>query len=253
MMAWAVAEARFEWRPIIGITTSSGELSIEGELLRVRYNPAVYDDAVLRAGGLPVHLPVLPSGQNDQLLDLLDAIILSGGGDVDPASYGAQPGSDLFEVESARDAAERELLHSATESRVPVLGVCRGMQIINVTFGGTLVQDLGHDGPHEHHPQHVPDEKAIHPVLIEPGSLLAEAVEETRIDVNSTHHQALDTIAARLHVTARSLDGVVEAVELVKGDVWLVGVQWHPEFMQEHDEIQRRLFRALIDVARSTR
>jgi putative glutamine amidotransferase len=252
-MARAEAQAHFERRPIIGITTSSGELSIEGESLQVRYNPVVYDDAVLRAGGLPVHLPVLPSGQNDQLLELVDAVILSGGGDVDPAAYGAQPRSDLFDVEPARDVAERELLHAATERRVPVLGVCRGLQVMTVSFGGTLFQDLGHDAAQEHHPQHVPDEKPIHPVLIEPGSLLAKAIEDTRIDVNSTHHQAVDTVPARLRVTARSLDGVVEAVELADEDLWLVGVQWHPEFMQAHDAVQRRLFRALIDAATSTR
>src|ERR1700722_16814370 len=101
-------------RPIIGITTSSTEISIEGEPLPGRYAPTVYDDAVLRAGGLPVHLPVLPTGRNDELLQLVDGIILSGGGDLDPTTYGARPRVDLFQVESSRDAAEQELLHAAT-------------------------------------------------------------------------------------------------------------------------------------------
>ena len=240
-------------RPIIGVTTSSVEISIEGEPLQVRYAPTVYDDAVLSAGGLPVHLPVLPSGRNNELLELVDGIILSGGGDLDPASYGVDAEPDLFEVESARDAAEQELLHGATDSRVPLLGVCRGLQIMNVAFGGTLVQDLGPDGSQHHHPQHVPDERPIHPVIIEPGSLLANAVGDTRIEVNSTHHQAVDSVAPELRVTARSLDGVVEALELRRPDVWVVGVQWHPEAMQSSDPVQRRLFRALIEASRATR
>ena len=242
-----------EARPIIGITTSSVEISIEGEPLRVRYAPTVYDDAVLAAGGLPVHLPVLPSGANSELLDLVDGIILSGGGDLDPTTYGAQSLPDLFEVEAARDAAEQELLHRATDSRVPVLGVCRGLQIMNVAYGGTLVQDLGPDGSRHHHPQHVPDDQPIHPVIIEPGSLLAQAVGDTRIEVNSTHHQAVDTVPSDLWVTARSLDGVVEALELRSPDVWVVGVQWHPEAMQASDPVQRRLFRALVEATRVAR
>jgi putative glutamine amidotransferase len=240
-------------RPIIGITTSSVEISIEGEPLRVRYAPTVYDDAVLRAGGLPVHLPVLPVGRNDEFLDLVDGIILSGGGDLDPTSYGAAAAPDLFEVESARDAAEQELLRGATGGRVPVLGVCRGLQVMNVAYGGTLVQDLGPGASQHHHPQHVPDERAIHPVIIEHGSLLAEAVGDTSIEVNSTHHQAVHSVPPELRVTARSLDGVIEALELRRPDVWVVGVQWHPEAMQSSDPVQRRLFRALIEASSATR
>jgi putative glutamine amidotransferase len=240
-------------RPIIGITTSSAELSIEGEPLPVRYAPAVYDDAVLRAGGLPVHLPVLPSGRNRELLDLVDGLILSGGGDVDPSAYGEEPQQGLFLVESDRDVAEGELLHAAAESRVPVLGICRGLQLINVSFGGTLVQELAGESGQDHHPQHVPDAKPVHPVLVEPGSLLAHAVGDTRIDVNSTHHQAVDVIPDSLRVTARSLDDVVEGLELRRSDVWVVGVQWHPEAMEAQDPVQRRLFRALVESTRATK
>jgi putative glutamine amidotransferase len=240
-------------RPIIGITTSFAEISIEGEPLEIRYAPTVYADAVLRAGGLPVHLPILPSGRNDELLHLLDGIILSGGGDLDPTSYGAEPEQDLFLVEPDRDGAEAELLHAATESRTPVLGICRGLQVINVSYGGTLVQHLEPDGTPDHHPQHVPDPEPVHPVVIEPGSRLAAAVADTRIEVNSTHHQAVDTVPPPLRVSARSLDGVVEGLELSESDAWVVGVQWHPEAMQARDPVQRRLFRALIDAAGATR
>jgi putative glutamine amidotransferase len=240
-------------RPIIGITTSAAEISIEGEPLHVRYAPTMYDDAVLAAGGLPVHLPILPPGHIDELLNLVDGIILSGGGDLDPTLYGAQPERDLVDVESARDGAERELLQAATDSRTPVLGICRGLQIINVAFGGTLVQDLGPEGAQGHHPQHVPDAKPVHPVIIEPGSLLAEAMADTSVDVNSTHHQAVDTVPPPLRVSARSLDGVVEGVELRQPGVWVLGVQWHPEAMQAQDPVQRRLFRRLIEAARATR
>jgi putative glutamine amidotransferase len=238
--------------PIIGITTSSAELSIEGEPLPVRYAPTVYDDAVLRAGGLPVHLPILPSGRNSELLDLVDGIILSGGGDIDPNAYGAERQRGLFLVESDRDAAEGELLHAAAESQTPVLGICRGLQLLNVSFGGTLVQELPSDRGQDHHPQHVPDAVPIHPVIIEPGSLLAHAVGDTRINVNSTHHQAVDVIPDVLRVTARSPDGVVEGLELTRPEAWVVGVQWHPEAMEARDPVQRRLFRALVDATKAT-
>jgi putative glutamine amidotransferase len=240
-------------RPIIGITTSFAEISVEGEPLAIRYAPTVYADAVVRAGGLPVHLPILPSGRNDELLDLIDGIILSGGGDVDPTAYGAQPQQGVFLVESDRDLAEQELLHAATETRTPVLGICRGLQVINVSYGGTLVQHLEPDGGPDHHPQHVPGAQPVHPVVIEPGSRLADALADTRIDVNSTHHQAVDAIPPALRVSARSLDGVVEGLELTELDLWVVGVQWHPEAMEARDPVQRRLFRALIEAAATTR
>jgi putative glutamine amidotransferase len=239
-------------RPIIGITTSFAEISIEGEPLAIRYAPNVYADAVVRAGGLPVHLPILPNGRNHELLDLIDGIILSGGGDVDPAAYGARPQRGLVLVESDRDGAELELLHAATETRTPVLGICRGLQLINVSYGGTLVQHLEPDGKPDHHPQHVPDAQPVHAVVIEPGSQLADAVAETRIEVNSTHHQAVDAVPPALRVSARSLDGVVEGIELAEPDVWVVGVQWHPEAMEARDPVQRRLFRALIEAAGAT-
>ena len=137
-------------RPVIGITTSSTSIPIEDEPLLIRYAPTVYDDAVLAAGGLPVHLPLLRGEHVADVLDLVDGIILSGGGDVDPASYGHEPEAELTDVERARDEAEHELVHAAATEDKPVLGVCRGLQLVNVAFGGTLVQDLD-----DHHFQHV--------------------------------------------------------------------------------------------------
>ena len=240
-------------RPIIGITTSFAEISIEGEPLEIRYAPTVYADAVLRAGGLPVHLPILPSGRNDELLDRIDGIILSGGGDLDPTSYGAQPEQELFLVESDRDGAEAELLHAATESRTPVLGICRGLQVINVSYGGTLVQHLEPNGTPDHHPQHVPDLEPVHPVVIEPGSDSPRR-SPTRASRSTRPTTRRSTpFPPLLRVSARSLDGLVEGLELSESDAWVVGVQWHPEAMQARDPVQRRLFRALIDEAAATR
>jgi len=240
-------------RPVIGITTSSTEISIEGELLHIRYAPTVYTDAVLRAGGLPVHLPIAPSAEADELLALVDGIILSGGGDISPAAYGAPAEDGLVDVEPARDLAEQDLLRCAAECHTPVLGICRGLQLMNVAFGGTLRQDLRHETVTDHHPKHVPDTVPAHPVIIEPGSLLATAVAAEQIDVNSTHHQAVDVVGRPLRVTARSFDGVVEALELAEPDFWMVGVQWHPEAMEARHQAQRRLFRALIEASLAKR
>jgi putative glutamine amidotransferase len=239
-------------RPVIGITTSATEIPIGGEPLAIRYSPTVYDDAVWEAGGVPVHLPVVPEDRVADVLGLVDGIILSGGADVDPALYGQAAHASIEEVDVARDGSERLLTLRAIDGAVPVLGICRGLQVLNVALGGSLVQDLPSAGRTDHHFQHVPTEGPTHPIDIEPLSRLAEAFGRTRIDVNSVHHQAIHRLGAELVITARSLDGIVEGVEVARAGTWVVGVQWHPEAMQEADELQRRLFSALVERSRRT-
>lgn len=203
--------------------------------------PRNYLDVVVRAGGSPLLLPPLPEVDTG-VLDVLDGLVLSGGGDVDPARYGAEPHPLTGGTSAVRDAAEETLLRTALAADVPVLAVCRGMQVLNVALGGTLVQHLpevvGHDS---HRPQ--PGTFGHTCVRLEEDSLLGRLLgDET--DVACYHHQAVGTLAPSLVAVGRADDGTVEAVEL-RGRRFAVGVQWHPE--QTGEDL--RLFRSLVDAA----
>jgi gamma-glutamyl-gamma-aminobutyrate hydrolase PuuD len=201
--------------------------------------PSGYAHAGSAAGGLPVLIP--PVAGTVQLLDRLDGIVFSGGSDIDARLYGQEQHPDTLGVIAHRDAAEVELMEAALERGMPLLGVCRGMQLLNVVLGGTL---------HQHLPELVdgslhkaaPGTFALHEVSVEPGSRLEQLVGR-RVDVHSCHHQAPDAIARGLTVTARAPDGVVEGVEL-EGEGFCVGVLWHPE---EHAELGGPLFRGLVE------
>lgn len=187
---------------------------------------ADYARGVLDAGGLPVHLPFDASPV--ELVGELDAIVLPGGADLDPSSYGstldaAGPQSAMIDPEPARDRFELALVDGAFEHDVPILGICRGIQVLNVHGGGTL---------HQHVPEHsrfdVPPATIIHDLVIEPGTELA-ALYGTSVRVNSLHHQTVDRVADGWIVSARSDDGTIEAMELPDRDV--LAVQWHPEML----------------------
>jgi putative glutamine amidotransferase len=224
--------------PVIGITTyGRGESN--------RYSlPAEYTDAVRRAGGVPVLLP--PGGREPgDWLDLLDALILSGGGDIDPARYGGGPHETLYNIDHERDACEFALLAAALERRLPVFAVCRGMQILNVHLGGTL---------HEHLPdacgetvQHraPPREPIPHALRILPDSFLGGLLKQKEIQVASWHHQGIKKLGSGLKPAAYAPDGLVEACEL-PGYPWVVAVQWHPELTAATDPTQQGLFDALV-------
>jgi putative glutamine amidotransferase len=229
--------------PVIGISAYHelahwGRWDAEAVVL-----PWRYPDRVAQAGGIPVLLP--PVAGITEALGRLDGLILSGGGDFDPAGYGAQRHPETTSVWPDRDAAEVALLSAAIDRGLPVLGICRGMQVINVTRGGSLhqhVPDLV--GHHEHAP--VPGAYGAHPVRVADGSGLAAILGRTQVDkVPTHHHQALDRLGDGLTATAWSDDGIVEAVELdAPGCPFAVGVQWHPE---AGDDLS--LFRALIAAA----
>jgi putative glutamine amidotransferase len=177
----------------------------------------------------------------------LDALILSGGGDVDPAGYGAAPHPETTRVQPARDRAELDLLAAALAARVPVLGICRGLQIINTSRGGTLQQHLPDSGGH----RAGPGTFGTHPVRVAPGSRLASLLGppddggELWLDVPTAHHQAIGELGGGLVATAWAADGTIEAVEPADRDEPLIAVQWHPE--QGTDP---RLFRGLLAAAR---
>ena len=180
-----------------------------------------------------------------------DALVLGGGIDVDPARYGrAVLANGSVEVDAERDAIDFALLGQARRAGAPVLGICRGMQVVNVALGGTLVQDLPSERPSEVVHQRTRDEKTRrdHAVVVAPGSRLARIAGAAEIAVNSRHHQAIERLAPGLAVSGTAPDGVPEAVESAGGD-WLLAVQWHPENL-EGDAVSERIFGDFVQAAR---
>ncbi|GAA1557492.1 gamma-glutamyl-gamma-aminobutyrate hydrolase family protein [Kribbella sancticallisti] len=229
-------------RPRIGITTYL-EPTIWGVWERdASLLPRVYLDAVAAAGGVPLLLP--PVGTDPAVLDILDGLIIAGGCDVDPGSYGAAAHPETVDTRPGRDEHEAILIRAALDQDVPLLAICRGLQMLNVTLGGTLQQHLpdavGHD---EHRPS--PAVFGQTDVKVEPDTLTGKLFGD-RTTVHCYHHQAIAVVAPGLQVTARAGDGTVEAAE-VAGHDFALGVQWHPE----EDPEDLRLFTALV--AASTR
>jgi len=219
---------------------------------RVRLN-AAYVRALESQGVVPIVVP--PLGNTDAALRILDVVaglVLTGGEDVDPARYGATPHPELGPVNCARDETELALLARARTLGLPTLAICRGIQVVNVALGGTLVQDLPSQrrdvAPHE-----VDDERdsRVHGVSVEPSSRLASILDVQSLGVNSIHHQAVDRLGEAMRINARADDGVVEGVESADPAWWMVGVQWHPEELTGTPEPwDRRLFAAFAEACR---
>lgn len=213
---------------------------------------AAYVRAVIRSGAIPLILPPLLGGaHHGPILEVLDGLVLTGGEDVDPAHYGHAPHPALGDVDQLRDAFEIGLFREARTRRMPVLAICRGIQLVNVALGGTLWQDIAAEKPTglEHRAATSRDVRS-HLVEIAPGSRLATALGTTRCEVNSFHHQSIRDIAPGLVITATAPDGEIEGVESPPGDSWLLAVQWHPEEFHHHDEApDHGLFNALVQAA----
>jgi putative glutamine amidotransferase len=214
-----------------------------------------YLTALASVGGAPVLLPLLD--QDEAALraihERLDGLFLAGGVDVDPSSYGAPHHESTGRTDPARDAVELRLTRWALEDGMPFMGVCRGMQILNVARGGTLVQDTTTLRPgsikHDYFPtQGYARDFRAHPVTARSGSRLACAFGDAPVMVNSMHHQGIDALGERLAATGVAPDGLIEAVEQ-SGDAWVVGVQWHPEMLLDQDAGTARLFEAFIAAA----
>lgn len=218
---------------------------------RVAVN-AAYVHSVVAAGGVPLVLSQLMGpGSAARALTACDALLLTGGEDVDPQLYGARAGRLLRAVDGARDAFELALFQAARERGVPILGICRGLQLINVALGGTLWQDLPSErrGSGEHDPA-TPRDTRVHPVTLLPESRVARALGTTALTPNSFHHQGIRDLAPGLVATGWAADGLIEAVEATEGDGWLLAVQWHPEEMYADPAApERGLFRALVAAA----
>lgn len=231
-------------RPVIGITAYEEEASWNQWHKRASLLPAQYVRALEHAGGLPVLIPVQDLTLNDArgLLARLDGVILSGGPDVNPSRYFEPAHPKTGSPRDERDVLEAILIEAGTGEAFPTLAICRGIQVLNVARGGTLVQHLpdavGHDG-------HVPEPAGfgLHDVRVEPGTLLAGSLGRERAGVPSHHHQAVDRLGEGLVATAWADDGTIEAVE-DRSVPFLLGVQWHPE---EGDDLS--LFRSLVAAA----
>lgn len=214
-------------RPRIGITCGfAGErdpLALDRD----------YADAVDRAGGVPLVVPPgVPGEALAETLEALDGLLFSGGPDVDPARFGEEPLPGMGRIDPARDEAELFLARLGLEREMPLLGVCRGAQVLNIASGGDLYQDLPSqvEGVLKHVQQPTPMSYPTHRIRIEPGSLLARITGKVSLRVNSWHHQAIRRVAFGFVPTARTEDGVIEAIEKT-GEPFILGVQFHPESM----------------------
>lgn len=235
-------------RPRIGITAWLRRFStMLGEQKEFFTIGREYVDSIVAAGGAPILL--LRAEDVDEVLPLIDGLLLSGGGDVHPGAYGDAHDGTSTEVDPHADAWEIALVRAASERRLPTLGICRGMQVMAVAFGGRLVQDVTTLAAHPDISVMTPEAILAqrHPVTLEPGCLVASIYGETRCMVNSIHHQAVAD-AGTLRVVGYGPDGVIEALE--SGNGWpAIGVQWHPEKM--HEPVERRIFDHFIADARA--
>lgn len=231
--------------PVVGLTTYLEQAKQGVWDVRAAFLPQQYFDAVTTSGGIAVLLPPQPASADAAaaVLDGLDGLILTGGLDVQPELYGAQRHPLTDPARPDRDEWEMALFRGAEERRMPVLAICRGLQLVNVARGGTL---------HQHLPEAIGTDRhrigggvfATNTVSVESGTALSELVGEGEFSVHSYHHQGVDRLGSGLHVTARDDSGLVQAFESVEGG-YLVGVQWHPEENRE----DRRLFAGLVEQA----
>ncbi|MFI2433325.1 gamma-glutamyl-gamma-aminobutyrate hydrolase family protein [Streptomyces sp. NPDC018693] len=198
-------------------------------------------EAVWRAGGEPVSVHPADSDTGARLARF-DGVLLPGGGDLAPHRYGAtDTHASVYDVDEAQDAFDLAAARAALDLGLPLLAVCRGLQVVNVALGGTLEQDMG--GP-EHEHRHL-----VHPVTVHPGTLLEQALGAEKAEASCYHHQRVDRLGTGLTVTARAADDTVEGLELPAAQGWFTAVQWHPEDTAHEDPAQQRLFDALVRAA----
>jgi putative glutamine amidotransferase len=234
-------------KPVRACTVAvTAGIRLDGDTSRVRLT-AAYVTALESAGLIPLIVPPLSNlDAAPAILDSVAGLVLTGGGDVDPARYSEKRHAKVHSVSPARDATEEALIKRARERGTPVLAICRGIQILNVALGGTLVQDIASQCETDiNHDDETPRDSRSHEVSVEPGSLIARAIGTERCTVNSFHHQSVKRVAEGMRITARSPDGIIEGLESVDENWWVMAVQWHPEEMTDSAEPwDRGLFKA---------
>jgi putative glutamine amidotransferase len=235
--------------PLIGITTS---VTVDKVPERAYVN-STYIRAVQAAGGIPLLLtPHFTPEVQAALWQRLDGLILTGGGDIEPARFGEPRHPSVDDVSPARDELELGLTRRAVTDDVPLFAICRGIQVLNVALGGSLVQDLPSEWPNALvHSQKAPRHEPTHPVkVMGEGTRLGRVLGSLELEVNSMHHQAIKRLGDGLREVAWAPDGVIEGVEMAGDDRFVLGVQWHPEELVGHDQAARNLFSAIVDAAR---
>jgi gamma-glutamyl-gamma-aminobutyrate hydrolase PuuD len=234
--------------PVIGITAYPRVVDIVPVPTLLHTVSRCYVDSVVNAGGCPVILPVVDPRLAVAAVAVLDGLVLPGGGDVDPGSYGELPAPETDAVDPARDAWELACARAALDRHLPTLAVCRGCQVLNVALGGTLIQDVP-TATGERHGWAARFAEHVHEVRVAPGSRLADALGATVIGTNSLHHQAVGRLGEGVSAVGWAPDGTVEAIE-VADHPEVVAVQWHPELLED-DHLHQGLFRDLVQRARS--
>ena len=244
-------------RPLIGVTTQTLQAIDgipEGLPHSVVMNQRYYHAAAM-AGAAPVLIPLLDDTDALRAIyERMDGILIPGGVDIDPGAFGETPHEKLGRIDPARDRVEIQLAKWAVEDEKPILGLCRGLQVINVALGGTLYQDLEAEYPnaikHDYFPNYGFERDYLaHEVALVPGSRLEHALASSSIPVNSMHHQGIKVLASALAPSATAPDGLIEAVESTDEN-FVVGVQWHPEVFESSDPNTEHLFAAFLSAAR---
>lgn len=237
--------------PLIGITTRKAH----SELYQIPLiaSPRSYSEALINAGAIPILIPLnLPLDMLNDLIDKIDGVIFTGGGDIDPIKFNGEDHGEVYGVDVERDEIELRLVHNVVNIEKPFLGICRGIQIINVAYGGALythlTDQLSDEIQHRCFPDY-PWDHIAHEIQISEDSRLGEIVGESIIGVNSLHHQGIKALAKDLTPVAYAPDGLIEAVEL-KNYPFGIAVQWHPEWLPGDLKMQA-LFKSFVEAARA--
>jgi putative glutamine amidotransferase len=238
-------------RPLIGIPSFYDTTSPESMPPRFAMSRP-YIAALAASGAVPL---IIPLGLDDETLralyERLDGLFMAGGGDLNPETYGCEPHPKTNGIDALRDETELRLLHWALDDHLPILGVCRGVQALNVAAGGTLIQDIADELPHAIRHQYFPEKQrdyVAHPVEVESRSHLARIIGH-KAQVNSFHHQAVRAVAPNFRAVAFAPDGVIEAIEHCDRE-FVIGVQWHPEGLIAFDGAMRNLFETFVQHSR---
>ena len=232
---------------IIGI---SGSILSEGSIEKAFVN-RTYVDSVVRAGGVPFVMPICKDENIiKKMIGNVDGVIMTGGVDIHPFRFNEEPNPKIGEISKERDDFDFLIMKHAFEKNKPIFGICRGIQLINVFFGGTLIQDINSQkNTNILHSQTAPRDVATHKIKIKKDSVIFDIFGKSA-EVNSFHHQAVGKLSKDFKITSAANDGIIESIEYKKKDRFILGVQWHPECMTEKEEKMQNIFSMFVDICK---